>query len=75
MDEKDKNSKLNIVYLDVPEVNKLNLTAKTISTILYANENEEFDWFLKADGKIFQQILTETFSFIYSNLTIKMILM
>ena len=52
VNEKEKNSSLNIVYLDVPEVNKLNLTAKTISSILYANENEEFDWFLKADGSL-----------------------
>jgi hypothetical protein len=50
VNEKEKNSTLNIVYLDVPEVNKLNLTAKTISSILYASEHEEFDWFLKADG-------------------------
>lgn len=52
LNNNEKTSSLkNIVYLDIPEQSRLNLTAKTISTILYANKNliNEFDWLLKAD--------------------------
>lgn len=51
LNENEKSSNLNIAYLDIPETNRLNLTLKTISTILYANNHlvDEFDWFLKAD--------------------------
>jgi glycoprotein-N-acetylgalactosamine 3-beta-galactosyltransferase len=42
---------MDIVYLNVTDTNRLNLTAKTIQTLLYANKYliDEFDWILKAD--------------------------
>ncbi len=42
---------MNIVYLNLTDTNRLNLTSKTIETLLYANRImiEDFDWILKAD--------------------------
>ncbi len=42
---------MDIVYLNVTDTNRLNLTTKTIETLLYANRYmiDEFDWILKAD--------------------------
>lgn len=44
-------SHLDIIYLNVTDTNRLNLTTKTIQTLLYANKYliDEFDWILKAD--------------------------
>lgn len=49
--EKQKYSFLDIIYLNVTDTNRLNLTMKTIQTLLYANKYliNQFDWILKAD--------------------------
>jgi len=49
--EKQLYSHMDIVYLNVTDTNRLNLTTKTIETLLYANRIliEDFDWILKAD--------------------------
>lgn len=49
--EKQAYSHMDIVYLNVTDTNRLNLTTKTIQTLLYANKNliNQFDWILKAD--------------------------
>lgn len=49
--EKHLYSHLDIIYLNVTDTNRLNLTTKTIQTLLYANKHliDEFDWILKAD--------------------------
>lgn len=51
LNKNERNSDLNLVYMKTPDINRLNLTHKTIETLLYANEHliDEFDWFLKAD--------------------------
>ena len=49
--EKQLYTHMDIVYLNVTDTNRLNLTTKTIQTILYANNYliDSFDWILKAD--------------------------
>lgn len=50
-EEKEQYSHMDIIYLNVTDTNRLNLTTKTIETLLYANNYliDQFDWILKAD--------------------------
>lgn len=53
LNESERNfySDMDIVYLNVTDTNRLNLTTKTIQTLLYSNKYliNKFDWILKAD--------------------------